>query len=147
MTHGSGKSLLSKCGIGAVLFLLLFLLPSSVAFAGGYVVTYGFDDPDNSKPASWIAKYDEYCDLELKNGNIALSLDFSDAKHKAVNITILYTNWGAGCCYFEGGANRVRRDPGSRIVLNVCFGRARRGFEYVESNIWFGMLFLFSDKN
>jgi hypothetical protein len=34
----------------------------------------------------------------------------------------------------------MRLDPGSRVALSVSFGRARRGLEYVESNIRFGML-------
>jgi hypothetical protein len=131
-----------------VLFFLLFLAPGNVASAGGYTVTYGFDDPDNSEAGKLDCKHERDCVLKLKDGNITLWLDFSDPKHKVVNVTILRTNWGPGCCYFDGGVSQMRLDPGSRVALGVSFGRARRGLEYVESNIRFGMLYLlFSDKN
>ena len=98
MTHGSRKFLLSRYGTAAALFLLLFLSSGSVASAGGYTVNYGFDDPDNSEAGKLDCTYEQDCVLKLKNGNIGLWLDFSDPKHKVVNVTILRTNWGPGCC-------------------------------------------------
>ena len=124
----------------------VFIFSSNSAFAGDYTVAYGFDDPEHSEAGKLDCTYDKDCDLNLKGGNIALSLDFSDPKHRVVNITIHHTNWGPGCCYFDGGVNRMRLDPGSRGKLGLSFGRARKGLEYVESNIRFGMLdLLFSE--
>ena len=148
MTRSFRKLSFSTCAKGAALLLLFFLFSGTAASAGSYTVSYGFEDPDGSEAGKLVCKYEKYCDLELKKGSIALWLDFSDPKHRLVYITILRTDGGPGCCYFEGGVSRVRRDAGSRISLNVFFGRAQRGgLEYVE-NMRFGVLnLLFSDTN
>ncbi len=145
MTPALRKFILSTKGIGVALFLIFFFSGNS-AFAGDYAVAYGFDDPEHSEAGKLDCTYDKGCDLKLKNGNISLRLNFFDPKHKIVIITIFQTNWGPRCCYFDGGVSHVRADPGSRIALNVFFGRERRGLEYIESNIRFGILeLLFSE--
>jgi hypothetical protein len=133
--------------VSIALLSALFLCSSTPASAGNYTVAYGYDDIEHSEAGKLDCTYDKSCDLKLKNGNIRLSLDFSDPKRKVVTITIFRTNWGPGCCYFDSGTSRARRDPGSRIVLNLFFGRAQKGLEYVE-NMRFGVLnLLFSDIN
>lgn len=133
--------------VGVVPLLALFLCSGTPASAGNYTVAYGYDDIEYGEAGKLECSYEKSCDLKLKNGNISLWLNFTDPGHKVVTITILRTNWGPGCCYFDGGANRVCRDSRSRIVLNLTFGRARRGLEYVE-NMHFGVLnLLFSDAN
>jgi hypothetical protein len=145
MTPAVRKFILSTKGMGVALFLIFFF-SGNFAFAGDYAVAYGFDDPEHSEAGKLNCTYDKYCELKLKNGNISLELDFSDPKRRVVVVSIHQTNWGPGCCYFEGGVSRMRLDPGSRSTINVSFGRARRGLEYVESNIRFGVLdLLFSE--
>jgi hypothetical protein len=140
-------SFLSACVVAVALPLAFFLCSSTAASAGNYTVAYGYDDVEYSEAGKLECNYEKSCDLKLKNGNIRLSLDFNDSKRKVVTITIFRTNWGPGCCYFDSGTSRSRRDPGSRIVLNLFFGRAQRGLEYVE-NMQFGSLnLLFSDPN
>jgi hypothetical protein len=146
MTFALRKFIWLAKRIGVALFAMFFVFSGTSAIAGDYTVTYGFDDPEYSEAGKLDCTYDKECDLKLKNGNIALALDFSDPRHRVVIITIYQTNWGPGCCYFNGGLSRVRADPGSRVALNVFFGRARRGLEYVESNIRFGTLDLLFSK-
>jgi hypothetical protein len=130
------------------LLLMVVLFSGTSAFGGDYTLAYGFDDPEYSEAGKLDCAYDKYCDLVLKNGNISLTLDFSDPRHRIVVVMIHRTNWGPGCCYFDGGATRMSADPRSRSALGVSFGRARRGLEYVESNMHFGVLSLiFSQQN
>lgn len=98
MTSALRKFILSTKGIGVALFPMFFAFSGTSAFAGDYTVAYGFDDLEHSEAGKLGCTYDKECDLKLKGGNIALSLDFSDPKHRVVNIAIHRTNWGPGCC-------------------------------------------------
>lgn len=123
--------------------LFWFLLMSTGARAGDYIVAWAFDAGDKNETGTKSdCSYRDYCTIKLEKFDFEVTLMFRRPGYSVATVGISH---GISCCYFSAGEKSVERATDSLIRLGVFEGRARQGNEFVLNSPFGQLYLLFSD--